>query len=104
MVEPCGDLLDRCLQLVVQHKLQKQVEALAALGFPAGAALAAVQQHRGNLEAAVTTLLEQVRGGFWAWRHAGCVGIGDCCGRVLVPGAWRPRGQHSWLHALLNAN
>ncbi len=56
-----GDLLDRCLQLVVQHKLQKQVESLASLGFPPSAALAAVQHHGGNLEAAITALLEQVR-------------------------------------------
>ena len=58
----CGDMLDRCLQLVVQHKLQKQVESLASLGFPPSAALAAVQQHGGNLEAAVAALLEQATG------------------------------------------
>lgn len=58
----CADLLDRCLQLAVQHKLRRQVESLTALGFAPAAALAAVQQHGGDLEAAVATLLEQVRG------------------------------------------
>ncbi|GAB4820098.1 hypothetical protein N2152v2_007144 [Parachlorella kessleri] len=57
-----GEHLERCMQLVVQHKLQKQVESLASLGFPPAAALAAVQHYGGNLEAAVTALLEQATG------------------------------------------
>lgn len=52
---------ERCMQALVQHKLQHQVEQLVALGFAPSAALAAVQQHGGNLEGALVTLLEQVR-------------------------------------------
>jgi hypothetical protein len=60
-----SESFERCMQALVQHKLQLQVDQLQQLGFPAAATLAAVQQHGGNLEAALATLIEQVgdRGG-----------------------------------------
>lgn len=50
------------MQALVQHRLQRQVDQLCALGFPGGAALAAVQQHGGSLEGALVALLEQATG------------------------------------------
>ncbi|KAI3430542.1 hypothetical protein D9Q98_005135 [Chlorella vulgaris] len=57
-----SDSFERCMQCLVQHKLQRQVEQLQQLGFSGGAAAAAVQQHGGNLEAALVVLIEQATG------------------------------------------
>lgn len=57
-----ADSPDRCLSLMVAHKLQHQVDQLTGLGFPPAGAMAAVQRHAGNLEAAVACLLEQAMG------------------------------------------
>eukprot|EP00887_Chlorella_sp_A99_P007317 scaffold2.g7317.t1 len=53
---------DRCMQLLVQHKLQTQVDQLQQLGFAPAACLAAVQAHGGSLEGAIAALLEAATG------------------------------------------
>lgn len=83
--------LERCLHALVQHKLQAQVEGLTGLGFPPAAALAAVQQHGGNLEAALVQLLEQVG---WSGPVAGLVRSCLCLARC------RCRHLHSLLCSL----
>lgn len=77
-----GESFERCLQALVQHKLSHQVEQLQQLGFAAPAALAAVQQHGGNLEAALVTLLEQV-------------GKGGACSPAVEP-AYAPALLDLW--------
>lgn len=73
------------MQALVQHKLQHQVEQLAALGFAPAAALAAVQQHGGNLEGALVTLLEQV--GCLGLLGCGCAAFGWLLGGSVAAGA-----------------